>query len=186
LQLLPLFQAPAEPAWPLIYVNSQLDAPQALTLLTQEEATILIDQQAVFALSPEGDLNRYWLEDYLGDNQFVIDQQSLPKWGDLFSTGLDRLLATFSWLIIPIVAIGLTMVRLLSSLFLAALLWLPASLGKAVKNWRETWRFTLVLMVVVEIIHWLARLLYPQSSSIYALAFWLLSVFILLALKPTN
>jgi len=62
-------------------------------------------------------------------------------------------------------------------------LWLPASMGKVIKSWQESWRFTLVLMVVVEIIHWLSVLLYPNSTfSIYSISFWVLSLFILFSL----
>jgi hypothetical protein len=129
-------------------------------------------------------LTEYDLKEYLGEKPLLINQANLPELYDLALTGLASLVEVANILIIPATIVGLILRRFFTSLLLASLLWLPARLGKLINTWSESWRFTLVLLVVVEIIYWLSILLYPNLTfSVYSASFWILSLFILLSLN---
>ena len=167
-----------------LYVNRDLSLSEAVDLMAEEDVEGVIDQRSAFFVTEGAGVEELLLRDYLQDTTFVIDRDSLPLARDYLGQGLEAVLRMALWFLPIIFALALLVSRLIVSLIFATLLLFPARLGKAISNWRESWRFTLVLLVVVETLSQATRLLYPQLSfPVYSVAFWSLSLFILLALN---
>ncbi|MFH2118528.1 MAG: hypothetical protein ABII10_02235 [Candidatus Paceibacterota bacterium] len=184
---LPLFDS-LEQSFPdplLIYTNTKLTLDDADELLTQSHSAMIIDQNSVFTITDDQNgLKRLALSEYFNDSQLMIDQANLPQLRQTTQNGILKLLDLTAKLILPLILVGLLLARLFTSLILATLLWIPARLGKVIDTWQESWRFTLVLLVVVEVIHWISLAIYPNLNfPVYTIAFWVLSLFILLALN---
>ncbi|OGJ37830.1 MAG: hypothetical protein A2383_01950 [Candidatus Pacebacteria bacterium RIFOXYB1_FULL_39_46] len=169
----------------LIYTNTNLTMAEADKLLTQHNSIMVIDQNSIFAITDEQEgLRSLVLSEYFDDKQIEINQTNLAQYEQIVKDNLNSWLDLFSKIVFPFFVFGLLLIRLVTSLIMATILWIPARLGKIINTWQQSWRFTLVLSVVVEIIYWISSLLYPDLSfPVYGIAFWVLSLFILLSLK---
>ncbi len=169
----------------LLYLNQDLSPSEAAALLDEENLEGLIDQESLYYLDPEsGSLQEIAIQEYLEASELTIDKDSLPVAEQYLDQGVEVMLRLARWFLPALLAIGLTIGHLIVSLVFATLLYLPARMGKLITRWRESWRFTLVLLVVVEILSRATFWLYPNLDfPVYSVAFWALSVFILLALN---
>lgn len=180
-------QLPADVSYnqALLYINEDLSFNEAVETMDQENVDGIIDQESFYFSSPEsGKVEQYALREALQDTDFTVNKDALPVLRELVNQGVDAGLKFIIWFLPLVLAVATLVSRLMISLVFATLLYIPAKLGKFLADWQQSWRFTLVLLVVVEILSQLASLLYPSLTfPVHSTAFWILSLFILVALK---
>lgn len=189
--LLPLFQeTPGATSETLVYMNADVTTQEALEAMTSYRASAVVDQHSLFYTTPETGLNEEALGEYLGDRHFELKREMLPVLRNTAVEGVSRFQPTALWLGPLLLALFVLIAQFFTSLVFATLLFLPAKLLGAVESWAQSWRLTLVLLVVVQLITVLTGWLYPATTfPVHTAAFWLLAAFILVALrlgaKPT-
>lgn len=181
---LPLFASLPDNQEKLVYINDDLTTSSAAEALNQYDAVGIVDQHSLFFNSPEKGMEEITLADSFGDVQVALQKKMLPQLETAGVQIIDHLQPIVLWAAPVALALLLLISQLFTSLFYATLLWLPARLSGSIRTWGDSWRFTLVLLVVAEIISLVAALLYPTLNfPVYAVAFWVLSAFILLSLR---
>lgn len=181
---LPLFAELAGQDEVIVYRDAELTASEAAAVLGENQVGLVVDRQAMYYLSQESGMEIAPLSDHLDENSLTINKNVITMARDWLFSAMP-VAEKFVWWLAPLLVIaGLLVSRLVTALIFATILLLPARLGKVITTWRESWRFTLVLLVVVEIVSLAVSLLYPGLTfPVYSVAFWALSAFILLALN---
>jgi hypothetical protein len=171
----------------LVYMNADLTAQEASEAMTSYKAAAVVDQHSLFYSTPETGLSEEALGEYLGDRQFELKRDMLPALRNAAVETVTRLQPTALWLGPVVVALLVLIAQFFTSLVFATLLFLPAKLFGALETWTQSWRLTLVLLVVVQLLTIAVGFLYPTTTfPVHTAAFWLLSAFILFALRTKN
>lgn len=182
---LPIFQDfPSADNETIVYLNEDITAQDAAAALGDYDAAAIVDRHSLFYYSEDTGMSEEALVTYFGDNQFTLNHEMLPGLQSAAVNGVAGFQTTALWLGPVILALLAWMSQFLTSLFLATILFLLGKVTKTMESWTQSWRFTLVLLVVVQLITIAVGFLYPATTvPVQMLAFWLLSAFILFSLK---